>query len=122
MTIEWTTAQLQELIAGTEGVTPGPWLSALWPGSGSSGPDVGILQGPVMIGRDKMTFHTHEDAKHIAACSPERIRSLCESLLAARAALEDIAGIFDANYGRQNEKLADIGSIAARALPPGQQK
>jgi hypothetical protein len=95
MTENWTTAQLQELIAGTEGVTPGPWTVN---GRGAWICTVGNNRGdPAIFGprpADGEAFRYGDkksDARHIAACSPERIRSLCEALLAARAALAEVS-------------------------------
>ena len=81
MTSEHTPKQvsaddIREMLDGLEGVTPGPWLSAYWAGSPSTGLDAGILNGPKMVARDKSVLHTPADAAHIARCDPDTMRQV----------------------------------------------
>lgn len=62
---------IAELLAGLDGVTPGPWLNGgLGLGVYTDLNDSGIYEGYVA------DADSHQDIAHIARCSPENIRAL----------------------------------------------
>ena len=98
--------ELNEIIAGCEGVTPGPWIAREMVrydevrGYFVQAPDMnGFAYGAELLaedeyrdidGRDPGIVRWKADATHIARLSPERVRSAFSELLAARKKLAEL--------------------------------
>jgi hypothetical protein len=84
-----TDDEIQKLLEGTEGVTPGPWRLIGWHPNGLYGP--GDLHSAKAICHftnqmpDKEKVAANRDPEHIARCDPSTIAELCTRLLSAEA-------------------------------------
>lgn len=96
------TADIDELEAGLEGVTPGPWVYSPERHTHDSpihrdvplplyndgtpmtyyGPHLGGV-----VGSSEWIWLTEADGKHIARCDPDTIRALIDEIKSLRAAL-----------------------------------
>jgi hypothetical protein len=95
--------KLREIIAGTEGVTAGPWThyrDKLRPGFGGIINEVQAVRSPTKHVAPIVPWPGFDDsdrreavhalnAAHIARLDPATIRSICEELLALRAARQE---------------------------------
>jgi hypothetical protein len=95
-----TDAELVEIGAGCEGVTPGPWHVVAGGDDWNSGVDASISGKAVVWASDRSTepdtgIDNPLDADHIARLSPERVSALATELLELRAALAPFANILD---------------------------
>lgn len=82
--------KLREILAGCEGVTPGPWVvyhdtCAQCEKNGTA--EYGISGLP---GGYHAPFGKKADAAHIAACDPQTITSIITELLASRSKLKAV--------------------------------
>lgn len=86
------TDQLQAMLAGCEGVTPGPW-QVKYVGDGRMAFAIADSDGVsllTIVEEDHAGFaavYSDGDAAHLVDCDPDTIRSLVSELLALRAAV-----------------------------------
>ena len=79
-----TDDEIKALLAGCEGVTPGPWKTHLVNSTQictASGASVAIT---CEAGRDDYVARMDYDAAHIARCDPKTISKLCDEVLTLR--------------------------------------
>lgn len=83
--------KIEEMLAGLEGVTPGPWKSAASVEYDCYGiyPDTGFTEFPIAkMPEYKLTQIVQADAAHIARCDPDTMRSILTDYLRLREAEE----------------------------------
>lgn len=79
-------ARLREIIAGCEGVTPGPWVRTEHKVAGMTlVTHEDIRVAGLHHHGERRLGNAHRDAAHIARLDPETIRAICTELLARRA-------------------------------------
>lgn len=105
--------RLGEMLAGLEGVTPGPWFTTGSPWfqsgdgvmAGSPDPHAGFLIADCDDGfnpRDEYEGYplgdADRDAAHIARCDPDTMRSILTELVALRKVAAELAKAYDQHY------------------------
>jgi hypothetical protein len=83
-----TDDEIRALLAGCEGVTPGPWQLLGWGPMGLYGK--GDLRDAEYIARFRADLIEDGNAAHIARCDPTTIAELCTRLLSAEAEAETL--------------------------------
>jgi len=93
-----TDQKLKEMIAGTEGVTPGLWIVS--PAVFNRDGDVGYgsittaeEDGPWFLAKIEDQPNCEKDAAHIARCDPAAIRAMAEEILASRAEIKRLQDV-----------------------------
>lgn len=76
--------RLREMLAGTEGVTPGPHEARFCPALPLERVDYGVVS--LALGRETCRVWDRDDAEHYARCDPDTIRSILTELVALRKA------------------------------------
>jgi len=87
-----TTEQVEEILAGCEGVTPGPWRRHESPQETSVQSDTSTVV-VVPWGRGGASLHNaHRDAAHLSRLDPQTVSSLATELLALRKRVGELEG------------------------------
>ena len=119
MTTKLTTEQVEEILAGCEGVTPGPWrISGL-----DADQHIAAPYGDDGIAFVSIAWEMRDpELRHIARLDPQTVASLATELLALRKRVEELEGALEdaARMAERGILSADGGQAASeiRSLTP----
>lgn len=108
--------RLEEILTGTEGVTPGPWSFGGTRYRMNGGEWQNIIgensRAFVVVSIDPRTLEGLRDGQHIANCDPDTIRSMASELLRLREAVD---ALLNTHLAHHNHPV----HVAARAARNG---
>ncbi len=115
--------RVEEIIAGCEGVTPGPWTYEVQPFGSAIAKDSRCIATAhynlAIIG----TLLPHaENASHIARLDPQTAASLATELLALRKRVGELEGALKPFHTNEVIEGADFGGDEEDSVPPATPK